>query len=126
LRIINETETSKRKEAISKEVQYIRKKWESMNSVQLEKKQKIEYECYTNDSKYEKFSEEEKDLILAIALGDFKMKLEKCDIRNAVKGEIFKAAMREVTKRDLDYSEAKNILLYYRFGSSKKKKRRNY
>jgi hypothetical protein len=34
--------------------------------------------------------------------------------------------MREVNKRGPDYTEAKNILLYYRFGSSKKKKRLNY
>jgi hypothetical protein len=44
--------------------------------IQLEKKQKIEYE-FANDAKSERFMEEEKDMILAIALGDFKIKLEK-------------------------------------------------
>jgi hypothetical protein len=55
-------------------------------------------------------------MILAIALGNFKIKLEKNDIRNAVKKEIFKAAMRDATRqRGLDYTDAKNILQYYRF-----------
>jgi hypothetical protein len=80
-----------------------------------------------NDAKFERFNEEEKDMILAIALGDFKIKLEKNDIRNAVKNEIFKTAMRDTTRQRRPwYSEAKNILQYYRFGSSKKKKYRNY
>jgi hypothetical protein len=96
-----------------------------MNNVELEKKQKIEYECYANDSMFEKFSEEEKDLILAIALGDFRIKLEKGDIRNAVKIEIFKASMREAVGLGQHRTEAKQILLNYGFGSSKKKKRRN-
>jgi hypothetical protein len=63
-------------------------------------------------------------MILTIALGDFKIKLENNDIRNAVKKEIFKAAMRDATKyHGLDRSEAKNILQYYIFGFQKKKEK---
>jgi hypothetical protein len=66
-------------------------------------------------------------LILAIALGDFRIKLRKNDIRNAVKEEIWKAALRELhsNENELDI-EKKKILFYYRFGSSKKRKRKNY
>jgi hypothetical protein len=80
----------------------------------LEKKLKLEKEMYDNDRKFEMFKEIEKDLILAIALGDFWLKLNKNDIRNAVKTEIWKAALRELDKRDLN---AKQLLMYYKFGS---------
>jgi hypothetical protein len=41
LKIVDETDTLKRKEEISKEIQYIRKKWESMDNIELEKKEKL-------------------------------------------------------------------------------------
>jgi hypothetical protein len=98
-----------------------------MNPVQLKKKQRLECEFYKNDPMFENFNDEEQDLILAIALGDFKLKLEKNVIRNPVKQELWKAAMRETGNSHAgDCMEAKNILQYDRFGSSKKKKRKNY
>jgi hypothetical protein len=55
------------------------------------------------------FKEIEKDLILAIALGDFRLKLNMNDIRNAVKTEIWKAALRKLGKND---PNAKKLLMY--------------
>jgi hypothetical protein len=68
-----------RKEAINKEIDFIRKKWSEMNQKQLEKKLLIEKEVYENDKRFDLLKEEEKDLILTIALGDFKLKLRKND-----------------------------------------------
>jgi hypothetical protein len=65
-----------------------------MNSVELERKMKLEYEAYENDRIFENFWKEEKDLTLAIVFRDFRLTLEKSDIRNAVKHEIWKAALR--------------------------------
>jgi hypothetical protein len=73
------------------------------------------------------FNQNKKDLILPIALGDLRLKLEKSDIRNEVKMEIWKAALRELKRKKnrLDLV-GKKVLLYYKFGPSKKKKRHNY
>jgi hypothetical protein len=78
---------------------------------------------YENDKKFEMFKEEEKDLILDIALGDFKLKLKKNDIRNEVKTEIWKAALREYQARFRCITmEWKKLLMYFKFGSSPKRK----
>jgi hypothetical protein len=54
-----------RKEAINKEIDFIRKKWSEMNQKQLEKKLLIEIEVYENDKRFDLLKEEEKDLIIA-------------------------------------------------------------
>jgi hypothetical protein len=82
-----------RKEVINQELLFIRKKWDSMDQERLEEKLKLEYEMYQKENKFEMFRESEKDLILSIALGDFRLKLEKGDIRKAVKIEILKATL---------------------------------
>jgi hypothetical protein len=87
-RIIRSSDTNVRKEEINKELLFIRKIWDSMSQDKVKEKRKLEYEMYENDRRFEMFNDNEKDLILAIALGDFKLKLEKGDIRNAVKLEI--------------------------------------
>jgi hypothetical protein len=66
-------------------------------------------------------------LILAIALGDFDLILEKGDLREVVKHEIWKAEKRELKgTKSKCLMEMKNLLLYYRYGSSRKKKKFNY
>jgi hypothetical protein len=70
-----------------------------MDKIGLDRKMKLEYEAYENDMKFGQFSEDKKDLILAIKLGDFKLKLENCDIRNAVKHEICQAVLRYLNKK---------------------------
>jgi hypothetical protein len=67
-----------------------------MSQEKLERKLKPEYEMYEQDSWLEEFSKGEKYLILAMALKDFKLKLEKDDIWKAVKLEIWKAALIEL------------------------------
>jgi hypothetical protein len=69
----------KEKERIEKteELIFIRKKWRSMSQEKLKIKLKLEYEMNENDKKIEMFDEEEKDLIIAMALGDWRLKLKK-------------------------------------------------
>jgi hypothetical protein len=114
-----------RQEAINKETNFIRKKWSEMEQEQLEKKLKLEKEIYDNDCRFEMFKEIEKDLILAIALGDFRLKLNKNDIRNAVKTEVWKTALRELKQGDWD-PDVKKLLMHYKFGSLKKNNKKNY
>jgi hypothetical protein len=84
-------------------------------------------EAYNQNMKFDQLSEDERDLIFAIALGDFNLKLERNDIREVVKEEIYKAACREIGNYISKYSRrAKNLLLYYRFESSRKKKKNNF
>jgi hypothetical protein len=44
-----------------------------MKDSKLQEKMKMEYEAYDKDTKFDNFSEDEKDLILGIALGDFRL-----------------------------------------------------
>jgi hypothetical protein len=67
-----------------------------MSQEERERKSRLKYEAYENDRKFEMFNEDERDLILAIALRDFKLKLEKGGIRNVMKLEIWKTALREL------------------------------
>jgi hypothetical protein len=116
-----------RKEVIEKELDFIRRKWNKMEQENLDKKIMLKKEMSDNDKKFDSFKEIEKDMILAIALGNFKLKLEKNDIRNAVKMEIRKAAMREMKSIPYCYKmHDKKLLMYHKFGSSQKKKRHNY
>jgi hypothetical protein len=67
-----------------------------MKNEKLQRKMKLEYKAYDKDKKFDNFSEEERDLILAVALGDFRIRLRKNAIRNAVKEEIWKAVLIEL------------------------------
>jgi hypothetical protein len=91
--------------------------------IQVDTKKSPKDEMNEDDRRFEVFNEDEKDLILAIALGDFRFKLEKGDIRNEVKLEIWKAALgkRQIKKWQMDL-ESKKILLYDKFGPRKRKK----
>jgi hypothetical protein len=74
-RTIQSKDIKERREAISKELIFIGKKWGEMNQEKLEMKMKMEYDAYEHDVKFEEFRNE-KDLILAIELSDFRLKLE--------------------------------------------------
>jgi hypothetical protein len=47
-------------------IDYVPKKWDSMNQEKLEKKLKLEYEAFEHDSRCEEFRNDEKDLILSM------------------------------------------------------------
>jgi phenylalanyl-tRNA synthetase alpha subunit len=98
-----------------------------MDNEKFEKKQLLEIEAYNTDMKYDQLSEDEKNIIFAVSLFKFNLKLSRNDLREVVKVEIHKAACREIGNNMGNYSKkAKNLLLYYRFGSSRKKKKYNY
>jgi hypothetical protein len=67
---------------------------------------------YDNDGRFEEFKEEEKDLILAIALWDFRLKLNKKDIRNAVKTDIWKQHFVDYNIKRLDGIQMQRNCLY--------------
>jgi hypothetical protein len=67
-------------------------------------------------------------MIKKISMNNYSKELHFNDVRNIIKKEIRKQAMLEVkqTKSFIQAKYAKQILFYYRFGSTNKRKRKNY
>jgi hypothetical protein len=125
--IIPSDDVKERKERMHEELMKKMDGWYTMDQEKFEKKQQLEIEAYNNDMKYDQLSEDENDIIFEMSLGKFSLKLNRNDLREGVKVEIYKAACRKIGNNMGNYSKkAKNQLLYYRFGSSRKKKKYNY
>jgi hypothetical protein len=88
LKVIESNDPLVRKEATSKELDCIRKKWSELPEEMYQRKIEVERKFYERDKKFDNFSEDERDLILAMTLEDFKLKLQKNDLRKVVKKEI--------------------------------------
>jgi hypothetical protein len=57
-----------------KELKFIRKKRNRMGQGLLEMKLRLDYDAYEQDSSFEEFSNDEKDLILGVAMDKFRLK----------------------------------------------------
>jgi hypothetical protein len=79
LKVIESNDPLVRKETISKELDFIRKKWSELPEEMYQRKIEVERKFYERDKKFDNFSEDERYLILATTLGDFKLKLQKND-----------------------------------------------
>jgi hypothetical protein len=86
----------KKRKAINKELIFICKKWDEACQENDKEKMKSEYDAYENDKRFEQCKEEGKDLMLAIGLGDFKLKLRENDVKNTVKLDIWKPDLLEL------------------------------
>jgi hypothetical protein len=81
------------------EIYVIRKKWSEMKQEKLEENPRLEYKPYEQDKLFEELMDDGENLILAMALGDFNLRLEKGDLREVVRREIWKAAKEKYETR---------------------------
>jgi hypothetical protein len=77
---------------------------------------------------WDKVNSEERTMLKKMSVNNFEEKLQFNSVRNVIKKEIWKLAMKEVKSlTDVFKAKcAKQVLFYYRFGSTKKRKKKNY
>jgi hypothetical protein len=94
---------------------------------QLQLLKKMESFKNTN-KKWDKVSYEEKAMKKRMSMNSYSKKLQFNDVRNVVKKEIWKQAMLEMKqlKSSIQAKYAKQLLFYCRFGSTNKRKKKNY
>jgi hypothetical protein len=86
-------------------------------------------ENYKKEHKHwEKETKEERIMLQKMSVNNFEEKLQYYSVRNVIKKEIWKLAMKDVKKliNPIKAKCAKQILFYYKFGSTNKKKKKNY
>jgi hypothetical protein len=81
-----------------------------------------------SNKNWNKVMNNERAMLQKMLANDFKEKLQYGSVRNVIKKEIWKLAMKEVKelKNPMKAKDAKQILFYYRFGSTNKRKKKNY
>jgi hypothetical protein len=91
-KIIQSTQPEERKKVIHYGLIRIRESWSAMCLEKFEEKQPLEMGAYDQNMNFDQLPDDERDLIFAIGLIDFNLKLERNDIREVVNVEIYQAA----------------------------------
>jgi hypothetical protein len=80
-------------------------------------------EDYKKENKHwDNFTKEERIMLQKMSVNNFKENLHFNRIRNVIKKEVWKLAMKDLKKlgNPIKAKSAKQILFYYRFGSTHK------